>query len=120
MVESLFQESPYYLKILKRRKKSKIYHKHQIIGLILADLLNDKKHKSLYIKLAKEYDQEKLLTMAKNIKENNKIKNKAGYFMKIWKFTPSKTNNKKISSEKKQLRLTLKNLKKRKLKNLLN
>ncbi len=119
MVEALFENlenNAYYLTLLKRRKKSKIFYKHQLIGLILANILNDKKHKSLYIKLAKEYNEQELLTTAKTIAENKKIKNKAAYFMKIWKFTPSKTKNKKNFSEKKQLRLTLRSSRKKKLK----
>lgn len=116
VVESLFENQSYYLKLLKRKRKSKVFYKHQLIGLILANLLNDRKHKSLYIKLAKEYNEQELLTVAKLINTNKKIKNKAAYFMKIWKFTPSTTKNKKNSLEKKQLRLTLRSSKKKKLK----
>lgn len=116
VVESLFENQSYYSKLLKRKRKSKVFYKHQLIGLILANLLNDRKHKSLYIKLAKEYNEQELLTVAKLINTNKKIKNKAAYFMKIWKFTPSTTKNKKNSLEKKQLRLTLRSSKKKKLK----
>jgi hypothetical protein len=71
-----------YLKELKKRaKKSKVYYKYQLTGLIIADLLNDKKHKSLYIKLAKEINDDKILEIAKDIASNEKIKNKGAYFM---------------------------------------
>ncbi|MCX7589346.1 MAG: hypothetical protein N2Z85_00180 [Patescibacteria group bacterium] len=73
-----------YLEQLKKRKKqSKIYQKYQLTGLILADLLKDKKHKTLYIKLAKQINNDKLIEIAKLIKENEKIKNPGAYFM--WK-----------------------------------
>ena len=45
----------HYLETLKERKASnKIYRKYQLIGLEIATLLQDAKHKGLYIKLAKE------------------------------------------------------------------
>jgi hypothetical protein len=73
-----------YLKELKKRAKtSRVYYKYQLQGLEISEILQDKKHKSLYIKLAKEIDGEKLLQIAKTITENKRIKNKGAYFM--WK-----------------------------------
>ena len=47
-------ENKNYLETLKERaKKSRVYKSYQFIGLTIAQLLNDEKHKSLYIKLAK-------------------------------------------------------------------
>ncbi len=74
-----------YINIIKKRTgESHVYKKFQFTGLIIAQLLNDEKHKSLYIKLAKEYDNEKLLNLAKDISERKKIENKGGYFMKVF------------------------------------
>ena len=73
-----------YLQILRdRAKKSRVYKKYQLTGLLIAQLLEDEKHKSLYIKLAKKYNGDELLRIAKDISERKKIKNKGGYFMRI-------------------------------------
>lgn len=73
-----------YLKTIKDRgKESHVYKKFQLIGLEIAELLNDEKHKSLYIKLAKQYDAENLLAIAKDVSQRKKIENKGGYFMRI-------------------------------------
>jgi len=71
-----------YLKELRRRaKKSHIYRKYQLIGLEIAQALGDEKHKSLYIKLAKEGNGDKLLRLAKEVAEKKNIRNKGAYFM---------------------------------------
>jgi len=73
-----------YLKILKERgKQSRVYKKYQLTGLMIAEILHDDKHKALYIKLAKERNQNKLLELAKGIAERPNIKNKGAYFMKM-------------------------------------
>lgn len=74
-----------YLKALRERgKKSKVYVQFQDVGLTIAGLLNDEKHKALYIKLAKENETDALLRLAKQIAEKKNIKNKGAYFMKVW------------------------------------
>jgi hypothetical protein len=71
-----------YFNIIKERaKKSRVYKKFQLTGLMIAQLLNDETHKSLYIKLAKTYDNDFLISLAKNIAEKKNIKNKGAYFM---------------------------------------
>jgi hypothetical protein len=73
-----------YLKTLKERaKKSRVYKKYQFTGLLIAQLLNDEKHKSLYIKLAKKHSGDHLLNIAKDVSERKKIENKGAYFMKV-------------------------------------
>lgn len=75
-----------YLKELARRKKeSHIYKKHQLLGLLIAETLRDEKHKSLYIKLARERSGERLLALAKGIAERRGIKNRGAYFMTLLK-----------------------------------
>lgn len=62
-----------------------ITREFQDYGYRLAKELNDEKHKSLYIKLAKEVDR-KLLEEAKIfVKDAYKVKNKAKLFM--WKLS---------------------------------
>jgi len=73
-----------YLEILKKRgKQSHVYKKYQLTGLLIAQLLEDEKHKSFYIKLAKKHNSDDLLSIAKDVSERKKIKNKGGYFMRI-------------------------------------
>ena len=73
-----------YFKTLKERKaQSRVYLEHQLTGLEIARILNDESHKSLYIKLAKDLNNEKLLGLAKTIAENHRIRNKGAYFMKL-------------------------------------
>ncbi|MBI1839080.1 MAG: hypothetical protein HYR95_02200 [Candidatus Colwellbacteria bacterium] len=73
-----------YKELLKKRaKESKIYSSHQMTGLMLSEILNDVEHKSLYMKLAKEYDMDKLIKLAKNVAEMKNIKNRGAYFMAL-------------------------------------
>ncbi|KKU15346.1 hypothetical protein A3A20_01675 [Candidatus Wolfebacteria bacterium RIFCSPLOWO2_01_FULL_45_19] len=74
-----------YMKMFRERAKtSHIYSKHQMIGLSLAEILEDSKHKALYIKLAKKHDNEKLIRVAKGVAEKKGVKNKGAYFMKVF------------------------------------
>jgi hypothetical protein len=73
-----------YLKeIRKRTKESHVYRKYQMTGLLLADILGDRAHKALYIKLAKEHDEGTLMTLAQSIAQNKNVKNKGAYFMRL-------------------------------------
>lgn len=73
-----------YLDVLKKRgKTSRVYRKHQLLGLEIAQILGDEKHKSLYIKLAKERKPEALLRAAKEVAERKDVQNKGAYFMRI-------------------------------------
>lgn len=71
-----------YLKKLKERgKKSHVYKEHQLIGLRMGQALNDPKHKSLYMKLAKEGNAAKLQWLAADVASRDKVTNKGAYFM---------------------------------------
>ncbi len=75
-----------YLETLKKRgKESKVYREYQLIGLEIADILNDRGHKALYIKIAKEKKTThvELLRIAKLVREKQNIKNRGAYFMRI-------------------------------------
>jgi len=75
-----------YLDTIKQRvKKARVYKKFQATGLLIAELLGDLEHKSLYIKLAKEYDEGELIFLVKTIAENKKIAKKGAYFMSMIK-----------------------------------
>ncbi|OGY65983.1 MAG: hypothetical protein A3A16_01180 [Candidatus Harrisonbacteria bacterium RIFCSPLOWO2_01_FULL_44_18] len=67
----------------ERSKKSRVHQPHQLIGLEIAAILEDPRHKALYIKLAKNYDGHKLIQLAKQVAEKKDIKNKGAYFMKV-------------------------------------
>lgn len=73
-----------YLKELKERgKTSRVYREYQLVGLLVAEILGDEKHKSLYIKLAREHGTEKILRLAKDVADRKRVKNKGAYFMKM-------------------------------------
>ena len=75
-----------YLAVLRERTKtSRVYKEHQGVGLVLSEILGDKEHISLYMKLAKEYDSEKLVALAKDIADRKLIQNKGAYFMSLLK-----------------------------------
>jgi hypothetical protein len=79
-----------YLRTIKERAvKSRVYKRYQLIGLLIAQSLNDEKHKSLYIKMAKEHGGEHLLSIAEDVSERKNIKNKGAYFMKVLQKTHS-------------------------------
>ncbi|MDI6734493.1 MAG: hypothetical protein QMD50_03345 [Patescibacteria group bacterium] len=73
-----------YIKILKERMKIlKVYSVYQMTGLSIADLLEDRAHKSLYMKLAKKYNNDWLMRLARDVASRNNIQNKGAYFMKL-------------------------------------
>lgn len=73
----------YFEELKKRAKESRVYKQYQLIGLEIADILDDRKHKALYIKLAKENNPEHLVALAKSVAERGLVKNKGAYFMKV-------------------------------------
>lgn len=82
-----------YIDLLKERKStSRVYVLHQSVGLVLAEILDDEKHKSLYMKLAKEYDAQTLMSLAKDVASRRNVKSKGAYFMRL--FTEAKKSKK--------------------------
>jgi len=75
----------YFEELKKRSKKSKIYKSYQLTGLEIASILDDQKHKALYMKLAKQLGDTAVLTIAKSVAEKTDIKNKGAYFMRMLK-----------------------------------
>jgi|WetSurMetagenome_2_1015567.scaffolds.fasta_scaffold1429459_1 hypothetical protein len=73
-----------YLETLSaRRKDARAYHKHQALGAELGELLRDTAHTALYIKLALQFDETRLRTLAKTVAEKRDVKNKGAYFMRV-------------------------------------
>lgn len=73
-----------YMEALRERKKTtRVYQKHQMTGLLLAEILHDERHKALYIKLAKQHPEQKLMELAKRVAETQGVENKGAYFMRI-------------------------------------
>jgi len=82
-----------YIKTLRERMRiSKIYSAHQMVGLSIAELLEDKAHKALYMKLAKEYNNDWLMRLARDVASRVNIQSKGAYFMKL-------LQNKKINKK---------------------
>lgn len=84
MAAALPSSSKEYLELLKQRgKRSRIYKSYQMTGLEIANVLNDWEHKSLYIKLAKEKGEAKMMWLAKNVADLDTVENRGAYFMKL-------------------------------------
>ena len=78
-------DAEYLTSLKERASKSHVYKKHQSIGLLLAELLQDNTHKALYMKLAKTIHQDTLLRIAKDVSQRAQVKNKGAYFMRLLK-----------------------------------
>ncbi len=74
----LFPDTP-----IQTSKKSRISKEYQSYGLYLTRLLNDQKHKNLYIKMAKNIERGILERAVSFISDANTVENKARLFM--WK-----------------------------------
>ncbi len=81
----MLRDLEYIKNLAKRAKESRVYKKYQLLGLEIAEILEDRTHKSLYIKLAKENNPERLLELAKGVAEKKNIKNRGAYFMAVLK-----------------------------------
>lgn len=64
-----------------RRTRSRAHTRHQLIGLLIAEVLADRAHKTLYIKMAKEGDADMLLALAKDVAERRDVERPGAYFM---------------------------------------
>ena len=73
---------PTYLELIRERgKRSRVYRKYQLVGLELAELLRDRAHTALYIKLAKERNADELRELARSVAGRKKVRNPGAYFM---------------------------------------
>ena len=96
-------EKDYLKTITERKKQTNVFKDFQHIGLVIAQMLGDEKHKTLYIKLAKNISGQVLMPIAKDIVERADVSRKGAYFMKILKERGIFTNiiSKKSWSKKK-------------------
>jgi len=82
-----------YMETLKKRGEDKhVTKSFQMTGLKIAEILNDKEHKALYIKLAKKHNDQFLLKLAKDIAEREGVENKGAYFMTVLKNKKNEEN----------------------------
>lgn len=115
------KESPYLTKLQTRKRSSRVYRRYQAVGLALAVLLRDRKHKALYIKLAKQYPVDFLLTLAKDISQRKQVVKPGAYFMKVFREEVSrkfiknkiKNNNLRPKITKHQLKLEIRKSRKK-------
>jgi len=71
----------YLTELKKRAGESHIYRNYQMVGLEISRLLGDPQHKTLYIKIAKSYNRQLLLEIAKNVAESKTVLNRGAVFM---------------------------------------
>jgi len=82
-----------YMKALREKgSKSKVYQEFQLTGLTISEILGDNAHAGLYIKLAKQFDANHLLSIAKRVAETKNIKKKGAYFMRVLLSKDNKSN----------------------------
>lgn len=75
-----------YLQELRRRsEESHAYKSYQLTGLEIANILEDWEHKSLYIRLAKDRGESRMMQLAKEVAEKKNVENKGAYFMMVIK-----------------------------------
>ena len=73
----------YLRDLAARRARSRVRTRHQLIGLLMAETLRDRAHKSLYIKMAKEGDADMLMALAKDVASRGEVENPGAYFMAV-------------------------------------
>ncbi len=101
MAVGLSGDSEKYIAELKKRsKESHVHRQFQLTGLEIADLLGDRAHKSLYIKLAKERSAHELLRIAKEVAGKQDVRRKGAYFMAIVTGTAKPAGQKEIFRSK--------------------
>ncbi len=89
----------YLQKLRDRAKQSKVYRRFQLEGLEIAKILEDEKHKALYIKLAKEHDTQFLRRLAQDVAERGAaVQNKGAYFMSRLKALRGKKTKQKTDA----------------------
>lgn len=88
-MQSLGEElKKYFERLEKKTRRSRVYKPYQAAGLSLAAILDDQKHRALYIKIAKQFnDFDRLIALAKQVAERREIQNRGAYFMKVLKET---------------------------------
>lgn len=94
----MLKKEDYFKELTARSEKNKnrVSQHFQSTGLAIAEILEDSSHKALYIKLAKQYDEITLTSLAKRIAENKQIKNRGAYFMRLLQDMKQKPNKKRI------------------------
>ena len=73
----------YWAALEGKIRKQQVTKPHQLIGLEIADILNDREHRALYIKFAQHYDTDWLLGLAKRVAERPDVRSRGAYFMHI-------------------------------------
>ncbi len=100
MDKDLLDKDKYLTEIKTKSKKSKIYKDYQMTGILISQILQDQKYKSLYIKLAKMHNKEKLLYLAKSVSENKNVLNRGAYFMKLVTLSKEEDREKEVRFKK--------------------
>lgn len=87
----MIEKRSYLATLTKRRKDTRAYHRHQAVGAELAEILGDPRHTALYIKLAKEKDEQLLRALARAAADNKAVRNPGAYFMRLLQEHKSKS-----------------------------
>jgi len=102
-----------YAEVIRERgKTSRVRRSFQFSGLTLTELLHDRNHKTIYLGLARKYDNGWLLRLAKDVLSRENVKNHGAYFMRLFQQSAKKplriiAKNEMHTRKRKQLRLKL-------------
>ncbi|MFH1193091.1 MAG: hypothetical protein V1656_02120 [Candidatus Jorgensenbacteria bacterium] len=80
-----------YAEVIRERgKTSRVRRSFQFSGLSLTELLHDRSHKIIYLGLARKYDNDWLLRLAKDVLSRENVKNHGAYFMHLFQQSAKK------------------------------
>ncbi|MFH1162314.1 MAG: hypothetical protein V1696_03530 [Candidatus Jorgensenbacteria bacterium] len=80
-----------YAEVIRERgKMSRVRRSFQFSGLMLSELLHDRSHKAIYLGLARKYNNDWLLRLAKDVVSREGVKNRGAYFMRLFQQSAKK------------------------------
>ena len=88
-------DNSYMDRLKERGEGGRVTKSYQMTGLQLANILDDQKHKGLYMRLAKKYNNNDLMILAKDVADRPNISNRGAYFMKVFKENKNKLRENK-------------------------
>lgn len=82
-MRAVLDRDRYLHELAARRSRSRVRTRHQLIGLLIAEILQDRPHKSLYMRMAKDGDPDLLMGLAKDIASRPDVDHPGAYFMAV-------------------------------------
>ncbi|MEK7512868.1 MAG: hypothetical protein AAB601_01580 [Patescibacteria group bacterium] len=100
MAEDHISSKSYLETLRSRQRDNRAHRRYQAVGAELAEMLSDRKHTALYIKLAMQFDEERLRALARSVAGRVNIKNPGAYFMRVLYGNNTATSDKQRETSK--------------------